>query len=341
MRGSDIRPDALLDEQARCLADDAQWLLERRAEFVEVDCPACAEVDKRFAIEKRGFSYVECVSCGTGYLPLRPTPDVLREYYRRSKNYAYWAERIFPASEDARRTAMFEPRARRLLDKLPGDHGLSLLEVGSGYGTFLEVARSTGRFSRVDGLELTPSLAAACRARGFDVFETSVEDLSLERRYDAVVAFEVIEHLFDPLAFLWMVAAKLEPGGVLYMTCPNWLGFELQELGALSTTIDHEHLNYFHPSSMRALLDKAGFDVLELSTPGALDAGAVRGAVLAGDHFVSKSSGRTRGASSLLQRVLVDDWVELGGKFQAFLADCGMSSHMSVVAKLRLERRTQ
>ena len=44
------------------------------------------------------------------------------------------------------------------------------------------------------------------------------------------------------------------------LTCPNVRGFDIEMLGERSATVDAEHLNYFHPASLGALLERCGFD---------------------------------------------------------------------------------
>jgi hypothetical protein len=92
-----------------------------------------------------GFSYVTCADCETLYLSPRPPPELLYEYYADSRNYRFWAENIFPASEEARRGKIFRPRVARLLE-MCARHDITtgvLVDVGAGFGTFCqEVERS-------------------------------------------------------------------------------------------------------------------------------------------------------------------------------------------------------
>ena len=70
--------------------------------------------------------------------------------------------------------------------------------------------------------------------------------------------------------------------GFLILSCPNGAGFEIDILGKESGSVDHEHLNYFNPTSLCHLLENLGFEILEVQTPGVLDAELVRKAVLSG-----------------------------------------------------------
>ncbi len=329
MRETEIRPDSLMAEQERRWMRDVERMLSRKADFVCVPCPACGEEARWLAPPTlvKFLSFRECPICGTLYATPRPTPEILADYYKKSENMAYWNTHIFPASENARRERLFRPRVERLIELLrthdPSHTGGTLVEVGAGFGTFLEEARSTKRFDRLVAVEPTPDLAATCRRRGLEVIETPFEKLA-PLLADVIASFETIEHLFSPIDFARAAYWILRPGGFLVLTCPNWLGFDVQELREKSTAVDNEHLNLFHPESMRVLLTRVGFDVLEVTTPGKLDAELVRKAVLVGKHEL---------ASPFLQRVLIDDWDRLGTPFQQFLADHGFSSHMWTVAR--------
>lgn len=322
-----IRPADFDAEQKRLHQLDVERTFARRAEFVEVPCPVCDGVPHKPRFDKDGYEYRECLDCGTVYISPRPTPAILSEHYGQSQNYHFWNSVIFPASEAARRELVFRPRVKRLLE-LCEKHGVNtdtLVEVGAGFGTFCEELRSTGKFRRVVAVEPTPPLAATCRARGLEVIEAQVEHANLSEASDVVASFEVIEHLYDPGAFIATCATVLRPGGLIVLTCPNLRGFDVDVLGQGSPAVDCEHLNYFHPASLARLLSRHGFELVESQTPGRLDADIVRNRVLAGEAKLE---------DGFLRRVILDDWDRLGTAFQDFLVANGLSSNMWIVARL-------
>jgi len=206
-----------------------------------------------------------------------------------------------------------------------------LIDVGPGFGTFCAVARQSGLFEEVVGIEPTPEMAHACRARGVTVVERRIEDVGNEvAPADVLVAFEVIEHLYEPQRFLAKTTQLVRPGGLMVLSCPNGEGFDIAVLGPKSQAIDAEHVNLFNPASLSALVGAHGFEVLEVTTPGRLDAEIVRDAVLAGKHQLD--------CDPFLKRVLIDEWDRLGWPFQQFLAENRLSSHMWLVAQAPRER---
>lgn len=121
-------------------------------------------------------------------------------------------------------------------------------------------------------------------------------------------------------------ASIVRPGGLLMLTCPNVLGFDIQMLGTASATVDAERLNYLHPASLGSLLEECGFEVVESQTPGRLDAELVRKKVLAGDLSLD--------GQPFLRRVLLDDWDGLGVRSRIPVEN-GLPSNMWVVGRRR------
>ena len=323
----DIRPKALMADKAACIEHDRRYLLDRRDGWVNVNCPACGLDDARPYGEKQGFRYVECSACGTVYTNPRPSEELSHAFYAQSMNYAYWNRHIFPATEEVRRARIFAPRAARLARycRELGFVGGALLEVGAAYGTFCEEIRALGLFDRVIAVEPTPGLAETCRRRGFETLEMPIERVEGLSNVDVVAAFEVLEHLFSPRAFIRSCKALMRPGGLLVVSCPNVRGFDVATLRMLSGTFDHEHVNYFHPDSLSLLLGREGFRVRIVETPGQLDADIVHKRVIDGQWSVEDQP--------LLKEVFVRRWDVLGGPFQQFLAENRLSSHMWAVAE--------
>ena len=327
---NDIRPQQLMGTVSELFQEDIVRLMAGKERFVTVPCPACVSQNADLVYEKNGQLYERCAQCQTVFVNPRPTPEQLAEHYRSARYYQYWNDVIFPSSEDVRRKKIFRPRAKRIAELLDrnGIQARTLLEVGAGFGTFCEEAEKLNRFDRVIAIEPTPSLAESCRKRGLEVIEQPVEEVDLaSKSVDVVVSFEVIEHLFSPREFVGHCARLLAPGGLLVLTCPNVRGFDIVVLGALSDSVDPEHLNYLHPDSLSLLVQQQGFEVLELLTPGRLDAELVRKKALAGDFSLE--------GHPFLRQVLREQWDRVGAAFQSFLANNCLSSHLWLAARKR------
>jgi 2-polyprenyl-3-methyl-5-hydroxy-6-metoxy-1,4-benzoquinol methylase len=329
MNENSIRPDDLREGQRLAVLADVGFLLSHYNEFVPVDCPACGESGHRHWLVKMGLEYARCSACGTGYVSPRPNPELLKAFYRQSRNYAYWNANIFPSTDLNRREMLMRPRLERVLDAVreAGIEQGRLLEIGAAFGSFCRLAIESKQFSEVVGLEPTPDLAASCREQDIQVIESALEDIDKESAglFDVIVAFEVIEHTFCPGTFLAMIVGLLAPGGLAILTCPNIDGFDIATLGKESDAVDHEHLNYFNPASLALLARRVGLEPIATFTPGRLDAELVRKKVLAGAICIDQQV--------FLETVLISRWDQLGGAFQEFIASNMLSSHLWIVAR--------
>jgi 2-polyprenyl-3-methyl-5-hydroxy-6-metoxy-1,4-benzoquinol methylase len=143
--------------------------------------------------------------------------DALREPLQSWVNYAL-------GTVDRGRTALAD------LQRAGFSPGQRLLDAGCAYGGYLAAAAEVGA-AEVVGIEIAPWLAAIARelvvAYGVpaQIIEGSVGDTALLARlgrFDAIACCDVIEHVDDPPAVLAALAGALVPGGVLYLTVPNY-----------------------------------------------------------------------------------------------------------------------
>lgn len=325
---TEIRPDDLMAGQQQRTLNDAKLLLKHEAQFVQIACPACNVKEQAKSFVKFGLRHVYCGKCHTTYVSPRPRPEHLAEYYEKSEDWAYWSKYVFPASERARRDKVFIPRVRALIEMCRkfGTRTGTLAEVGAGFGIFCDEIKKTGAFGRVIAIEPNPDLARNCRNRGIETLEQPFDEVAIdEGSLDVLASFEVIEHLFDPRAFLRKCHALLAPEGLLVISTPNSSGFDAIVLGEKWGSFDLGHLNLFNLDSLSELLQASGFRVIERTTPGKLDAELVRKEVLEGTFNLANQP--------FLREILVDRWQQAGAGFQRFLSDNLLSSHMVFAAQ--------
>jgi 2-polyprenyl-3-methyl-5-hydroxy-6-metoxy-1,4-benzoquinol methylase len=161
--------------------------------------------------------------------------------------------------------------ATDLLDRLASrrsvaDVGDRLLEVGCGPGWALEVFRDSG--FTVEGIDVSEEAVRRARKSGLEASVLNFEREDLGRDgFDIVVAMEVIEHLYDPLAAIDKLLQALKPGGFLVISLPNEIHLS-RRFSILFGEMDfggHDdpHVYHFNDRSARRLFDAANLRVLD------------------------------------------------------------------------------
>jgi hypothetical protein len=143
----------------------------------KLPCVACGSTKTVCDFEKYNFTYDLCSECGTLYQTPRPSIDTFELFYHHSNSSKYWAEVFFPSVAEKRREQIFQPRAERLTTTCKEiDLGVTkIIDVGAGYGIFLDEWKKLNPESEVIAVEPMSSLANECRRKGFSVAEAIAE----------------------------------------------------------------------------------------------------------------------------------------------------------------------
>jgi SAM-dependent methyltransferase len=133
-----------------------------------------------------------------------------------------------------------------------------LLDVGCGDGEFLSRARERGW--AVSGAEIDRrAVRRAVEARGLTgVRLVDVRDglAGCGEGFDAVTAFDLVEHLPDPVALVSEMAARARPGGGVVVAVPR-----LDRSPAVfDEVVDRppHHLTLWTPAALGRLMESAG-----------------------------------------------------------------------------------
>jgi SAM-dependent methyltransferase len=227
---------------------------------------------------------VRCERCGHMQVDPMPAPETLAEEYARAASDAYIGE------EAGQRVT-----ARQALDRIERYTARSprLLDVGCWVGFLLAEARQRGW--QATGIE--PSVFASGYARerlGLEVLTADLSSAPLEGRvFDAVAMADVIEHLRAPDEELAIVRELLAPGGLVWLAIPDAGSRVARVLGRRWWSVLPTHVQYFTRDSIAVLLERCGFEVLDVAT--APKAFTVR-------YYLERIAGYSRPLSRLLTR---------------------------------------
>lgn len=217
----------------------------------------------------RSYSYHACPTCHATFMAQLPESEDLRMYYESD---VYHLDS--PADVDATHAQeglswfrRFHMGLARPLRRGPG----TLLDFGCGPGDFMAYARGQGW--QPTGVEYSEQSATAARSRGFEVIlEPQVQDLP-DGTFDFISMIHSLEHVPDPMTTIRTLAAKLRPGGALFIEVPYLDCHEFRMFGSYYSMIQAPvHLQFFTDTTMLRLADQAGMTLTRkrnnLWTPG-------------------------------------------------------------------------
>jgi 2-polyprenyl-3-methyl-5-hydroxy-6-metoxy-1,4-benzoquinol methylase len=170
-------------------------------------------------------------------------------------------------------------------DKLQGDYAdvrfereLRLFRRHCPSGTVLDVGCSSGGFLfqlrkrfpgayEILGTDVSGAPLNYAEAQGLPVIRGDFlrQDYG-DRRFDAITFWAVLEHLFDPGAFVRRARDLLKPGGLCFILVPNMNSAAVRLLGSHYRYIYPEHLNYFTRDTLCSLLDKNSLQIAQVRT---------------------------------------------------------------------------
>lgn len=209
-----------------------------------VRCISCNSDNLR---SKRGYerhALVHCGSCGLHFIEQIPTQEELTAFYAK---YAY--------SKDPWISPITIKRYHTLLDEFePYRKTNKLLDVGCGAGHFLNVAKERGW--EVHGTEYSPAAIALCEAKGIEMKSGALNPADFDlSSFDVITSFEVLEHINNPQEDTGSIEKLLRPGGMHYLTTPNFNALSRFWLKADYNVIGYpEHLAYYSRASLKKLM---------------------------------------------------------------------------------------
>lgn len=217
------------------------------------------------------FPLVECPTCAMRFLQVQPEGESLAALYSAE----YFATDFRCGRSDAHSfdEASFRAENAGLLERFEPYRGQGrLLDVGCASGWLLKHAAERGW--RVTGVELSGDAVAHARGLGLDVRQGTLAEAALPAAsFDLVYMGDVLEHVPDCREAVAEVARLLAPGGHFFLRGPITThslarSLALAACGALGRPIvlrePPYHLWEFTPRSLRALLGRAGLQLVRM-----------------------------------------------------------------------------
>lgn len=195
------------------------------------------DVSRHF-IDIERLEYRECVQSGARFFfPFCPGDKLF--YQEISKNSWYYLE---------------NKEEYRYAGTWLGD-AISVLDVGCGIGKFAGFVPH----ARFVGLELSALATEAGRASSHTILDVSLAEHARANPngYDAVTAFQVLEHVTDPVEFLRAMVSCARPGGFVVIAVPA-------DDGALGASVNNtlnlppHHLTHWTDRALNFVMSMMG-----------------------------------------------------------------------------------
>lgn len=240
------------------------------AEIAEVaGCPLCDDAGG----QQCDATFARCAGCGVLY---RPEPDESgwRDVYADGSGAYFNGLTASTGAPGAHGYEDYEEWARVILGREHFDRRARWIQAATGErsGRSLEIGCATG--------EMTAAMArAGWQAAGTDLSGYCVDRAAAlhpdsrfskgtlqdcDGGWDLIGYYDVFEHLADPIGELRDVRRRLRPGGWIVLELPNQGSAEAEICG-----LDYlfgEHLFYYDAESSSRALERAGFQVVAVTS---------------------------------------------------------------------------
>lgn len=232
----------------------------QRKEKINTCCSVCGETATPQSFTLRHYQIFACPQCNLRFAP--EAFDVPVDYDDVYASKRYYVEQVKPVSNVPKNLNRFVNKYRLFFETVSKESGVQLLDIGCGVGRFCHAAESQGW--QVTGIEISTNAAdIAKKFATFPIINATLTDLiKQQQQFDVATAFEVLEHLTDPVGFLRQARQVVKPGGQLYCSVPNW-DCRLVQQATRYDWVPPIHLNFFTEQALQWAATAAGFQNIQ------------------------------------------------------------------------------
>jgi SAM-dependent methyltransferase len=217
-------------------------------------CCVCGSQDST----KLSIGLIKCDCCGFIWADIKLTSEELKDIY--GKSYFFGEEYVDYLSEESILKLGFNKIEKRFTKLFPKPETKpKLLEIGSAYGFFLDIAKD--HFQGI-GVEISKDAVEYSRKNGHEVFQGELSEFTFQDKFDLIVSFATLEHILLPGKIIEQVYQLLKPNGYCYFTTIDICSAFARIRGKKWRMIHPPtHVSYFSSSTLKLLMERNGFRI--------------------------------------------------------------------------------
>jgi 2-polyprenyl-3-methyl-5-hydroxy-6-metoxy-1,4-benzoquinol methylase len=232
-------------------------------------CPVCGADNPKLLFKATPIDYssnklydiAKCQACGHGFTISAQYHAEDYEGGSYDAKEKFWHRLVKPLLTGLERSKI---SYFRTLDKKKP----AILEIGSGKGRFIKMLTEKGYSAY--GIEPSRRSFEVARSQGCDtIFNCTIQQMhaipDLNRKYDLVILWHVLEHLEDPSENLNLLKGFLSAKGAIIVAVPNFDSW--QATGGKSDWYHLDpsrHVSHFTPGSLNVLAKNNSLEVKKI-----------------------------------------------------------------------------
>jgi SAM-dependent methyltransferase len=208
------------------------------------------------------FEIWKCSNCGFRFTQEYPEETEAGRYYESEEYISHSDSKkgITDKAYQAVRQFMLR-RKLRLIRRMTGLRGGSILDIGSGTGHFLNAMKESGWQTK--GIEINTKAREYSISRfNIDVISPEKIDTLADNSFDCITLWHVLEHFHDLSGYMIEIHSLLKPQGICFVALPNNDSYDCRHYGKDWAAYDvPRHLWHFSYSTLSLLARKHRFDI--------------------------------------------------------------------------------
>lgn len=228
-------------------------------------CPVCKNTKTNYKSTHQSNELYVCSVCSFEYVPMSksitPQKPIYTQGYFHGKLSGVKGYNDYDSLND--QLTLEAEKKLRYIKKFTNKK--ELLDLGSGTGIFLKLARDKG--FKVTGNDISKYAIKQLKKNRIKAYAGSVEKKIFPKEsFDIITGWDVIEHLYKPAKAMESISSTLKPGGFLFLTTPDTERVDARILGKYWYGYKKipEHVGFFNTPSIKRLLHDANFEVVEI-----------------------------------------------------------------------------